>query len=169
MLTRSFGDRQPSAGAQLGQSTQNLRCPPSQPPPGVQASVPGWMLTCCLQGATHYGWQCQDLSVLLASAMDGARDPGCHCSLRSSSPAGCGGSSLLAHKGKKLTTPQGTWHLPAAGHRSTLLSSPRRSCATTWLSWASETGTTRYGEHPLPADQDPQQGPGSDPSVAEWL
>lgn len=55
MLTESFGDCQPSAGAQLGQTTRNLPCPPPQPWPGVQAPVPDRMLTCCLQGATRYG------------------------------------------------------------------------------------------------------------------
>lgn len=55
MLTESLGGHQPSAGTQLGQTTENLLCPPPQPPPGVQAPAPGCTLTCGLQGATHYG------------------------------------------------------------------------------------------------------------------
>lgn len=168
MLTRSFGDRQPSAGAQLGQSTQNLQCPPSQPPPDVQASVTGWTLTCCLQGATHYGsvrirafclqvpWMEPGTPAVTAPSAHPAL-PGAGAPL--SRPTKGKGSQHLRVRGTCQQQVTEALCFPLHGGPVPLPGSPglRRQ----GLPW--------HAEHPLPADQDPQQGPGSDPSVAEWL
>lgn len=117
-----------------------------------------------LLAGSHPLWQCQNPSVLLASATDGAGDTSCLLSLVHP----CRVQRLLVPcKGESSRRLRA--RLPAGGHRHAPLSSPRRFCATTWLSWASEARTIPSLSHPLPADQDPWQGPRLDPGVAECL
>ena len=165
MLTESFGDRQPSAGAQLGQATRNLPCPPPQPPPGVQTPVPSQALTCCLLGATRYG----SVGIREFCLQGLSMEPG---TLAGTAPSACPAPPAA---GVPLSWPaKGKAHITS---EYVALASSRSQKRSAFLSkevlwhYVALLGfrDRDHCEHPLPADQDPQQGPGLDPSVAGWL